>query len=105
MKTLFAVATLLSTALVAAAAQGQTSAPLTREQVRSELAELAGAGYRPTSDDPNYPSDIQSAEARLSAQPGRSEANSGHGGSFSGAQQAGGPAAVGATQKDIFFGQ
>jgi hypothetical protein len=105
MKTLFAVATLLSTALVAAAAQAQTSAPLTRAEVRSELAELARAGYRPTSDDPNYPSDIQSAEARVSAQPGRTEANNSYGASFSGTQEAGRPAAIGATQKKIFFGQ
>lgn len=105
MKILFTVATLLSTAIVAAAAQAQTSEPLTRAQVRSEQAELTRAGYRPTSEDPSYPSGIQSAEARVSAQPGSGAANSSYGASFSGAQQAGRPAALGSTQKDIFFGQ
>lgn len=105
MKILLTVATLLSTAIVAAAAQAQTGEPLTRAQVRSEQAELARAGYRPTSEDPSYPSDIQTAEARVSAQPGSSVANSSYGASLSGAQQAGRPAATSATQKDIFFGQ
>ncbi|WP_025599258.1 DUF4148 domain-containing protein [Burkholderia sp. WSM2230] len=47
----------------------QSSAPLTRAEVRSDLVRVEQAGYRPGSgDDVNYPADIQAAEAKLAAQ-------------------------------------
>ncbi|MGF7132593.1 hypothetical protein P3T40_004084 [Paraburkholderia sp. EB58] len=46
-----------------------TSGPLTRAQVRAELVRLEQAGYSPsTGEDPNYPADIQAAEAKIAAQ-------------------------------------
>ena len=45
-----------------------TSGPLTRAQVRAELVRLEQAGYSPsTGEDPNYPADIQAAEAKVAA--------------------------------------
>jgi type II secretory pathway pseudopilin PulG len=50
-------------------ARSQSDATLTRAQVRAELAQLKQAGYDPArGGDPSYPSDIQAAEARISAQ-------------------------------------
>ncbi|XUW93152.1 DUF4148 domain-containing protein (plasmid) [Burkholderia sp. M6-3] len=47
----------------------QSSAPLTRAEVRADLVRVERAGYRPTSgDDVNYPADIQAAEAKVAAQ-------------------------------------
>jgi hypothetical protein len=46
-----------------------TSGPVTRAQVRAELVRLEQAGYSPSmGEDPNYPADIQAAEAKIAAQ-------------------------------------
>jgi hypothetical protein len=41
----------------------QTTAPLTRAEVRAQLVELESVGYRPASRDLYYPEAIQAAEA------------------------------------------
>ena len=46
----------------------QSDAPITRAQVRAELVQLEKAGYNPNISDPSYPSNIQAAETRVSAQ-------------------------------------
>ncbi|CAD6555338.1 hypothetical protein LMG28727_05895 [Paraburkholderia kirstenboschensis] len=47
----------------------QSSAPVTRAEVRADLVRVEHAGYRPTSgDDVNYPADVQAAEAKVAAQ-------------------------------------
>ena len=49
------------------AAFSQNDRTPTRAEVRAELQRLEQAGYDPAkSDDANYPSDIQAAEARIS---------------------------------------
>jgi hypothetical protein len=57
------------TALFAGNASAQTAqqAPITRAQVKAQLAELEAAGYRPGGDDVYYPDDIQAAEQRVQA--------------------------------------
>jgi hypothetical protein len=45
----------------------QTNGPVTRAQVRAELAELERAGYNPN-DWIHYPENIQAAEARVAAE-------------------------------------
>jgi hypothetical protein len=68
----------------------QSNQPVTRAQVRAELIQLEKAGYNPArGEDPNYPADIQAAEARVAAQNG---ATSGYGGVVSGSSDAGRPA-------------
>ncbi|MDR3097365.1 MAG: DUF4148 domain-containing protein [Paraburkholderia sp.] len=63
-------------------AQSQQQQPVTRAQVRAELAELRAAGYDP-SDWMHYPENIQAAEARVAA----SKANTAYGPSTSGTSQ------------------
>ncbi|MEM5313560.1 DUF4148 domain-containing protein [Paraburkholderia sp. JHI869] len=65
----------------------QSAEPVTRAQVRAELAQLEKAGYNPAADDNNYPQDIQAAEAKVSAQNGA--AASAFGGVVSGSSAAG----------------
>ncbi|KIG04892.1 Protein of unknown function DUF4148 [Burkholderia sp. MR1] len=68
----------------------QSSAPLTRAQVRAELVQLEQTGWRPAAGaDPHYPEDIQAAEAKVAAQNG---AASGYGGVVSSSSDAGRPA-------------
>ncbi|MBM2767850.1 DUF4148 domain-containing protein [Burkholderia anthina] len=56
-------------AMAGQAAFAQSSAPLTRAQVREELIRLEAAGYEPSKgDDGAYPADIQAAQARVVAQ-------------------------------------
>lgn len=45
----------------------ETTSPITRAQVRAELAQLEKAGYRPGGNDPYYPNDVQAAEAKVAA--------------------------------------
>src|ERR1700722_5543180 len=60
----FAVATLGAPVLSFA----QSNAPLTRAEVRADLVRVEQAGYTPSANDINYPSDIQAAEAKIAAQ-------------------------------------
>ena len=67
----------------------QSNQPVTRAQVRAELIELEKAGYNiARGEDPNYPADIQAAEAKVAAQ----HAATGFGGAVSGSSDAGRPA-------------
>ena len=45
----------------------QSNAPVTRAQVRAELIQIEQAGYTPGHREPNYPADIQAAQARVAA--------------------------------------
>ncbi|QGZ64457.1 DUF4148 domain-containing protein [Paraburkholderia acidisoli] len=60
--------TIAAAYMLPARAFAQTNAPVTRAQVKAELRALEQVGYNPAiSEDINYPSDIQAAEARLRA--------------------------------------
>ncbi|AIO30561.1 DUF4148 domain-containing protein [Burkholderia pseudomultivorans] len=59
-----ALATLVAAPIVSFAQQSQ---PVTRAQVRAELAELEKAGFVPNDPD-HYPENIQHAEAVVAAQ-------------------------------------
>src|ERR1700760_5176068 len=48
-------------------AQSQPQQALTRAEVRAELVQLEKAGYNPSSDNTQYPQNIEAAEARISA--------------------------------------
>ncbi|WP_028216585.1 DUF4148 domain-containing protein [Paraburkholderia oxyphila] len=74
---------------LAAFAQSDTQAPITRAQVRAELQQLEQAGYTPSrGEDVNYPQDVQAAEARVAAHNG----STGYGGAVSGSSASGSPA-------------
>ncbi|SEK08540.1 DUF4148 domain-containing protein [Paraburkholderia diazotrophica] len=68
----FAIAVAAASALsLPLAAFSQNDATPTRAQVRAELQQLEQAGYDPAKgEDPNYPADIQAAEARAWMQGG-----------------------------------
>ncbi|WP_323120086.1 DUF4148 domain-containing protein [Burkholderia alba] len=86
------------------AAFAQTSQPVTRAEVRSELVQLEKAGYHPGVSSPYYPDDIQSAEARANG----AADTSGYGAQAAPTVRAGSPATAAAThpaRDSIFFGQ
>jgi len=83
----------------------QTDATPTRAQVRAELQQLEQAGYDPAKgEDPNYPADIQAAEARVSAANGATA----YGGTTSGSSSSGSRTttrpATGDEMRQIYFG-
>jgi hypothetical protein len=45
----------------------QSTAPLTHAEVRADLVRVEQAGYTPSSNDINYPADIQADEAKIAA--------------------------------------
>jgi hypothetical protein len=50
-------------------AHAQTNDPVTRAEVRADLARVEQAGYTPSAgEDVHYPADIQAADAKLAAQ-------------------------------------
>ncbi|QIE25815.1 hypothetical protein SBC1_49120 (plasmid) [Caballeronia sp. SBC1] len=66
----------------------QSNAPVTRAQVRTELIQVEQAGYNPGRRDPNYPDDIQAAQARVAA--AQAQTNS-YGPAVGGSSQSGQP--------------
>ena len=70
MKSLIFVIASVSACTLPLAAFSQSDATPTRAQVQAELQQLEQAGYRPGGEDPNYPANVQSAEARVSIENG-----------------------------------
>jgi len=101
-------AVVVAAALVAPVVSfAQSSAPVTRAQVRAELVQLEQAGYHVgDGDHTTYPAGIQAAEARVSAQNGGA---SGYGGVVSQSAASGDRAAARPASNDgmkpIYFGQ
>jgi hypothetical protein len=86
--------------------------PATRADVRNQLIQLEQAGYNPgTSNDPNYPADVQAAESRVQSQnPAVAQTQepvadtSGYGGTANGSSQAGGVVQQMSGPKSVYFG-
>src|SRR5246127_2494371 len=70
------------------------NAPVTRAEVKADLVRVEQAGYRPAAKDPNYPADIQAADAKIAAQDQTPGAASIGGAPMTGASQAAPPLAV-----------
>jgi hypothetical protein len=106
MKTLIS-AVVVAAALVAPVASfAQSNQPVTRAEVRAQLAQLEKAGYNPGGDRTNYPANLQAAQARVDAQNGTAlaaNANSGYGAPATGTSQAGAPV-VGKDRNSVYFG-
>ena len=104
-KTLIPAVVIASALAAPTFAFAQNNGPVTRAEVRAELVQLERAGYNPTSDQTQYPTNIQAAEARVAAQNG---ASSGYGGVVSGSSVSGAPASARPTANDgmkpIYFG-
>ncbi|WDD92763.1 DUF4148 domain-containing protein [Burkholderia sp. FERM BP-3421] len=96
MKSLIAaVATAAVFAVPAVSFAQQANGPVTRAQVQAELTQLRAAGYNPSNDRVNYPTEIQAAEARIHPQQSVANADtSGYGAQPAAAAEAGAPAKV-----------
>ena len=70
------------------------NAPVTRAEVKADLVRVEQAGYRPQAEDPNYPADIQAADAKIAAQDQTPGAASIGGVPMTGASQAAPPLAM-----------
>ena len=70
------------------AAFAQESTPVSRTQVKGEIAQLEKSGYSPTGSDIDYPSSLMAAEARVGAQ-GGSAVSTAYGGKVTGSIEAG----------------
>jgi hypothetical protein len=80
-------AVLSAAALMPFAAFAQTSSGhLTRAEVRSQLAQVEAAGYRPSTHDGDYPQSLQKAEAKVAAIDAQQTA---YGGAHTGTQASG----------------
>ncbi|SAL78605.1 DUF4148 domain-containing protein [Caballeronia telluris] len=91
MKTLIKAVLAAAVFAVSVVSFAQSDSPVTRAEVRADLNQLQLAGYKPASgDEPNYPANIQAAEARVAA----GGAATGYGGATSGSSASGGGAAV-----------
>jgi hypothetical protein len=88
MKALISAVVVATVLAAPVAAFAQSNQPVTRAQVRAELAQLEKAGYNPAADRYDYPVNIQAAEARVSAQNGAGK-TSGYGAASAGSSQAG----------------
>ena len=84
----------------------QSAAPVTRAQVRAELAQLEKAGYNPAADNVTYPANLQSAEQRVAAQNAQvaESDTSGYGSHVGGGTQSGGPVG-GDGPMSVYFGR
>ena len=67
----------------------QSGQPLTRAQVRAELAELEQAGYNPAANDVNYPENLQKAQRRVEQQRIANGETSGYGAPAAGTSTSG----------------
>jgi hypothetical protein len=85
MKTLVKFAVVAAAIAVPALSFAQSNEPVTRAQVRAELAQLEKAGYSPN-DWMNYPANLQRAEVIVAQQ---NESNTAYGGATGGTTQAG----------------
>ncbi|HEX7913110.1 MAG TPA: DUF4148 domain-containing protein [Paraburkholderia sp.] len=105
-----AIAVVLAAPIASFAQSSQ--APVTRAEVRNQLIQLEQAGYNPaTTNDTDYPADIQAAERRVQAQnPAVAQTQepvadtSGYGGAKSGSSQAGGVLQPQSGPKAVYFG-
>lgn len=71
-------AALLAASLVAPSLSfAQSTAPVTRASLHIQLAELEQAGYNPAARNPNYPNDLQAAEAKVAMAHAQSSASVG----------------------------
>ena len=104
MKSLIIAVATVSAFAVPLAAFAQSDATPTRAQVQAELQQLEQAGYHPGVEDPNYPANVQAAEARVSIESGAT----GYGGVMPGSSASGArsgvPPASDEVLKQIYMG-
>ncbi|KQR81736.1 hypothetical protein ASG35_05450 [Burkholderia sp. Leaf177] len=65
MKLVQSLVVAVALAVPAVASFAQSNQPVTRAEVKAQLVQLEKAGYNPTGDQTQYPSNIQAAESRV----------------------------------------
>ncbi|MBR8061203.1 DUF4148 domain-containing protein [Burkholderia dolosa] len=107
MKTQLIAVLLAAVSAAATAPAFAAENPVTRAQVRAELAALEKAGYLPNRpNDPHYPDNLQAALNRVrdnAAQVADTQ-TSGYGNDAAGATQSGTRAVTRVTERSIYFG-
>jgi hypothetical protein len=89
MKSLIQAVALAAVITAPVAGFAQSEQPVTRAEVKAEVQQLEQAGYNPAAaSDPQYPSDIQAAEARVAAMKSQGD-TSGYGSPTGGTSHAG----------------
>jgi Domain of unknown function (DUF4148) len=68
MKSLVQAIAVAAVLAIPAVSFAQSNQPVTRAEVRADLVHLEQAGYNPSSDQTQYPNNIQATEAKLGAQ-------------------------------------
>ena len=92
MKSLFQAVVVAAALTAPIAVFAQSNQPVSRAQVRAELVQLEQTGWRPAAGaDPQYPADIQAAEAKVAAANGAA-GTTGVGGVAAGSSETGRPA-------------
>jgi hypothetical protein len=106
MKSLIQTVTLAALLAAPVFVFAQENGPVTRAQVKAQLTQLEQAGYSPASDQPDYPANLQAAEARVNNQADNSNSanTSGYGGTVSHSSQSGARAALPGDRSSIYFG-
>ncbi|KAA0997872.1 DUF4148 domain-containing protein [Paraburkholderia panacisoli] len=94
MKSLMQVIVIAVAVTAPVVAFAQERAPVTRAQVKGEIAQLERFGYSPAGSDIDYPSSLMAAEAHVGAQ-GGSTVSTAYGGKVTGSIEAGSRAAAG----------
>ncbi|SOE48124.1 protein of unknown function [Burkholderia sp. OK233] len=97
MKSLMQAAVIAVAITAPIVAFAQEGTPVTRAQVKGEIAQLEESGYSPTGSDIDYPSSLMAAEARVGAQDG-SAVTTAYGGKATGSIEAGSRAAAAHTK-------
>lgn len=82
----------------------QSSAPVSRADVRAELVQVEKAGYSPAAEDATYPAKLQAAEARVADVRLAQAQAEGYGASTGAASQSG-RASKRIDPQGVFFGQ
>jgi Domain of unknown function (DUF4148) len=101
MKSLIQTVVIAAVLAIPAVSFAQSNAPVTRAEVRAQLVQLEQAGFQPGRDDPDYPNNIQAAEARVAAQ---NASATGVGGVVNGSSASGAPVRAG-SNGDIYGGK
>ncbi|SPB18343.1 membrane protein [Caballeronia novacaledonica] len=95
-------AAVLSAPLVSFA---QSSASVSRAEVRGELVQLEKAGYAPVAEDASYPAKLQAAETRVADMRIAQAQAEGYGSSAGAASQSGRASKPVVDPHGVFFGQ
>jgi hypothetical protein len=104
MKTLIRAVTVAAMLSAPVFAFAQSNGPVTRAQVKTELSTLEAAGYKPASNEPDYPANLQAAEQKVQTQSVAQTDTQGFGRTIARSSQSGAKRALPGDRNSIYFG-